>query len=188
MKQEFEITTLVRDCISGKREAQKRLYQHFQKKMFGVCLRYAKDHTEAEDILQDGFIRVFNHLHQFKNKGSLEGWIKKIMINTALERFRKKEVLYISNEVEEYEEQFNYEDTIGEISSQDLMKLIRELTPQYRTVFSLFAIEGYTHQEISKMLKISVGTSKSNLSRARIILQEEVRKAFASVRKYKMAK
>jgi RNA polymerase sigma-70 factor (ECF subfamily) len=142
--------------------------------MFGVCLQYAKDYTEAEDILQDGFIKVFTKISQFNDQGSFEGWVRRIMVNCALERYRKQNLLYSVSDITDYDHKMAYDDVMGEISSKDLLKLVQELTPQYKTVFNLYAIEGYSHQEIAEQLNISVGTSKSNLSRARVILQDKV--------------
>jgi RNA polymerase sigma-70 factor (ECF subfamily) len=143
--------------------------------MFGVCLQYSNDSEEAKDILQEGFIKVFRNLKQFKGKGSFEGWIRKIFINTALERFRGKVNLIPVEEPIEIPTANLSDKIISELSAHDLLQMIQELSPQYRLVFNLYAIEGYTHVEISKKLKISVGTSKSNLSRARAILQEKVK-------------
>jgi len=143
--------------------------------LFGVCLRYSKDRTEAEDIAQDGFIKIFQNIKSFDNKGSFEGWMKKIMINTALDRFRKRNKIYAVEDIGEYVDDYNYEDTISEINAKDLLKLIEELTPRYKIVFCLYAIEGYSHNEISKMLNVTESTSRSNLVRARNILQEKVK-------------
>ncbi|MCK4661610.1 MAG: sigma-70 family RNA polymerase sigma factor [Bacteroidales bacterium] len=146
--------------------------------MFGICLRYSKDYTEAEDTLQEGFIKVFENISSFKFKGSFEGWLRRIMVNTALEKYRKQNVLYPVSDIFEYAEDIGYDDITSDISAGDLLKLITELSPQYRVVFNLYAIEGYSHNEISKKLGISTGTSKSNLSRARQILQEKVKKLY----------
>lgn len=161
-------------CKAGNSKAQSDLYHHFASKMYGVCLRYAKDVTEAEDILQEGFIRVFTKLGQFEFKGSFEGWMRRIMVNTALEKFRKNNHLYPVEDMRSFEASEWSDDTISGISTDDLMRIIQELPPRYRMVFNLYAIEGYSHQEIGEMMKISEGTSKSNLSRARIILQKKV--------------
>ncbi len=161
-------------CKAGNSKAQSDLYHHFASKMYGVCLRYAKDVTEAEDILQEGFIRVFTKIGQFEFKGSFEGWMRRIMVNTALEKFRKNNHLYPVEDMRSFEASEWSEDTISGISTDDLMRIIQELPPRYRMVFNLYAIEGYSHQEIGEMMKISEGTSKSNLSRARIILQKKV--------------
>ncbi len=169
-----DIELLIKDCKNNKPEAQKKLYEHLSGKMFGVCLQYAKDYTEAEDILQDGFIKVFTKISQFNFKGSFEGWVRRIMVNCALERFRKQNLLYTVSEIQDYDSKLVADDVMAELSSKELLELIQKLSPQYKTVFNLYAIEGYSHQEISDMLKISVGTSKSNLSRARVILQGKV--------------
>jgi len=169
---------IIKACKSGKRNAQEELYKMFSRKMYGVCLRYSKDSTAAEDVLQDGFIKVFQNIKQFEGKGSFEGWVRKIMVNSALERYRKQHFMYANNDVEHYSEDFSYDDIISQVSAQDLLKLIQELSPQYRMVFCLFAIDGYSHDEIAQMLNISEGTSKSNLSRARKILQQQVKEMY----------
>jgi RNA polymerase sigma-70 factor (ECF subfamily) len=142
--------------------------------MYGVCLRYSKDATEAEDNLQDGFIRVFTKINQYGFKGSFEGWMRRIMVNTSLEKFRKNNHLYPVEDMMIFESIQYEEDTLSAISADDLLKMIQELPPRYRMVFNLYAIEGYTHQEIAKTMEINEGTSKSNLSRARVILQKKV--------------
>ena len=164
----------VKKCASGDRKAQTALYNQFAPKLFGVCLRYSKDATEAEDNLQEGFIRVFTKIKQFEFKGSFEGWMRRIMVNTALEKFRKNSHLFPVEDMVVYESVQFTEDTLSAISADDLLKIIQELPPRYRMVFNLYAIEGYTHQEIATMMNINEGTSKSNLSRARVILQKRV--------------
>lgn len=169
-------TDIIKACIQGNRKAQKKLYQKYSDKMYGVCLRYANDEDEAKDILQDGFIKVFLKLKQFNHKGSFEGWIRRIIVNTALERFRDKNYLFAVNMENHYEaEDREYDHILSDIAANDILKLIQELSPQYRTVFNLYAIEGYSHKEICDMLNIKEGTSKSNLSRAREILKEKVK-------------
>ncbi len=170
---------IIKACIKGDRKAQKQLYQMFADKMFGVCLRYADSIDEAKDILQDGFIKVFINLKQFNHKGSFEGWIRRIMVNTALEKFRDKSYLFAVNMEQGYESRDKeYDHILTEIAANDLLELIQELSPQYRMVFNLYAIEGYSHKEICEMLNIKEGTSKSNLSRAREILKEKVKKHY----------
>ena len=164
----------IQKCASGDRRAQTSLYNHFASKMYGVCLRYSKDTNEAEDNLQDGFIRVFTKIGQFGFKGSFEGWMRRIMVNTALEKFRKNNHLFAVEDMVVYENVQVAEETISSISAGDLLKIIQELPPRYRMVFNLFAIEGYSHNEIAKLMNINEGTSKSNLSRARAILQKKV--------------
>jgi RNA polymerase sigma-70 factor (ECF subfamily) len=169
------LSDIINGCIEGNSIAQQQLYQRFAGKMFAVCLQYAGDYDEAKDVLQEGFIRVFLNLKQFEEKGSFEGWIRRIMINTALEKYRDK---YYLNRVDNQEENIEVginDDVFEDLSAQDLLRMIRELSPKYRMVFNLYAIEGYSHKEISALLNISEGTSKSNLSRARAILQEKVK-------------
>lgn len=147
--------------------------------MFGICLRYSKDYTEAEDISQEGFVKVFQNIRQYKNEGHIENWMKRIMINTALERFRmKKSITMVPYEQNNDTEDLSSENIINIISAGELMKCIQELPPQYRTVFNLYAIDGYKHEEIGQLLKINTGTSKSNLSRARQILQKRVEELY----------
>jgi RNA polymerase sigma factor (sigma-70 family) len=169
---------IIKGCMANKPPFQEKLYKIFSKKMFGVCLRYAKDYTAAEDILQDSFIKVFNKISQFKFDGSFEGWMRRIVVNTAIDRLRKQTLLYALTDDYTKLDDYSYDDIVSEISAQDLLKLVQELSPQYRLVFNLFAIEGFSHDEIGNMLGISEGTSKSNLSRARQILQEKVRKNY----------
>ncbi|GET20026.1 DNA-directed RNA polymerase sigma-70 factor [Prolixibacter denitrificans] len=146
--------------------------------MYGVCLRYSKDATEAEDNLQEGFIRVFTKIDQFQFKGSFEGWMRRIMVNTSLEKFRKQNNLYPVEDIAVYEGKQLSEDLLAQINANELLKLVQELPARYRMVFNLYAIEGFSHKEIGEMMGISEGTSKSNLSRARVILQKKVYERF----------
>jgi RNA polymerase sigma-70 factor (ECF subfamily) len=148
--------------------------------MFGLCLQYADNYDDACDILQDGFIKVYRKMDQYTGKGSFEGWIRRIMINTALERYRSQLHMYPLTEGTVKTDQMLYEEVFEKLSARDLVKLIQDLPPRYRMVFNLYAIEGYTHKEIAEMMGITVGTSKSNLSRARDILQRKVNKYFES--------
>jgi len=170
---------LIKGCIEGKSRAQQDLYTLFADEMFGVCLYYSPDHALAEDTLHEGFIKVYQNIKGFKAEGSLKGWVRRIMINTALEKFRKKAPLYVlDNDNYEDVEDVDRESIISNISADDLMTLIQGLTPQYRMVFNLYALEGYSHKEIAKKLNISEGTSKSNLARARMVLQKKVKEHF----------
>lgn len=178
-----QLEEIIYKCREGNSGAQTALYRLFSAKMYGVCLRYAKDTGDAEDILQEGFLRVFTKINQFEFKGSFEGWMRRIMVNTALEKFRKHDRLYPVEEMKIYESTEFVEETISSITAGDLMRIIQELPPRYRMVFNLFAIEGYSHLEISEMMNISEGTSKSNLSRARVILQKSVEENFGSDKK-----
>lgn len=170
-----DIQELINGCISGDSLAQKQLYDRFSPKMYGVCLQYSNNPEEAKDILQEGFIKVFRKLKQYKGKGSFEGWVRKIFINTALERFRGKMNVVPMDEPLEIPTDNLSDKIIAELSAHELLMMIQELSPQYRMVFNLYAIEGYSHIEISRIMEISVGTSKSNLSRARAILQEKIK-------------
>ena len=169
-----DLKKIINDCASGKLRAQEKLYEMFAPKMFGVCLRYAKDATEAEDNLQEGFIKVFTHLKNFRHEGSFEGWMRRIMVNVSLEKFRKQHVMHPVEDVSMYET-VNFSDEILEkISANEIIELIQELPPRYRMVFNLFVMEGLNHKEISEEMSITVGTSKSNLARARDILKRKV--------------
>lgn len=173
---------LISECIAGNQKALAELYHHFAPKMFGVCLRYAKDATEAEDNLQDGFIKVFANLKTFRNDGSLEGWIRRIIINVSLEKIRKQHLMYPVEDVSIYDTINFSDDVIAKISADDLMKLIQELPPRYRLVFNLYVMEGMSHQEIAQEMSITQGTSKSNLARAREILKRKVHETFGELK------
>ena len=147
-------------------------------KMFGVCLRYSRDRTEAEDNLQEGFIRVFAYIKNFRHEGSLEGWVRKIMVNVSLEKFRKQNVMYPVEDIGLYDSRVDTNDVIEKLSADELLKLIQELPPRYRMVFNLYVIEGLNHKEIGKEMQISEGTSKSNLARARDILKKKVNELY----------
>ncbi len=173
---------IISECIAGNQKAMAKLYHQFAPKMFGVCLRYAKDATEAEDNLQDGFIKVFANLKTFRNDGSLEGWIRRIIINVSLEKIRKQHLLFPVEDVSKYDSVNFSDDVIAKISADDLMKIIQELPPRYRLVFNLYVIEGLSHEEIAEEMSITKGTSKSNLSRAREILKKKVQENFGEIR------
>lgn len=161
-------------CQAQDKKAQAQLYNYFSKKMFAVCLRYAQSTLEAEDVLQNGFIKVFTKYHQYDGKGSLEGWIKRIMVNTAIESYRQSKEKFEDSLEEQHENTFQSHFTSDTTSYKDLLKLIKELPLGYRTVFNLYVIEGYSHKEIAEMLNISEGNSKSQLSRARQALQQKL--------------
>lgn len=169
------LVEIIKRCQKNSAKAQKILYQNFSPWLLGVCIQYCKDRTEAEDNLQEGFIKIFKNIHKFRFEGSFEGWMRRIMVNTIIESFRKKNPLYLVDSIEQY--QIEYEDTSPEppaYSTKELLELIESLPPKYKLVFNLYALEGLTHQEIAASLGISVGTSKSNLSRARKILKQKL--------------
>lgn len=177
-----DIEKLIKDCAAGKAQAQAKLYHMFSAKMYGVCLRYAKNTTEAEDSLQEGFIKVFTKIKSFRGEGSLEGWIRRIMVNVSLERYRKQHLLHPVEDVAIYEQPNFSDDIIAEISANDLLELVQELPPRYQMVFNLYVIEGMTHQEIAQEMDISEGTSKSNLARARGIMKQKVQQRFGELK------
>ena len=155
---------------------QEELYRRFSPRMYAVCLRYAGNPEEAEDILQEGFIKIFKKLGSFRSEGSFEGWIRRIFVNTAIEHFRRKRYLQPVTEKEENTVEGSYLSVLDNLAERDIMELIQKLSPGYRTVFNMYVVEGYTHKEIGDMLGISEGTSKSQLSRAKVILQQMVKK------------
>lgn len=154
---------------------QEELYRRFSPKMYAVCLRYASNTEEAQDILQEGFIKVFKKLESFRGDGSFEGWIRRIFVNTAIEQFRRRRYLQPVTEKEENTIEGKYVSALDGLAEKDILALIQQLSPGYRTVFNMYVIEGYSHKEIGEMLGISEGTSKSQLSRAKVILQEMVK-------------
>jgi RNA polymerase sigma-70 factor (ECF subfamily) len=172
---------IISECIAGNQKAQAKLYQQFAPKMFGVCLRYARDLSEAEDNLQEGFIKVFTNLKSFRNDGSLEGWIRRIMINVSLEKIRKQRLLFPVEDVAIYDSVNFSDDVIAKISADDLLKLVQQLPPPYRLVFNLYVTEGMSHEEIANEMSITKGTSKSNLARAREILKRKVYQNFGEL-------
>lgn len=166
---------LVTQCLKKDREAQRLLYRTYAGKMYGVCLRYVKDRTGADDILQEGFIKVFEKLNTFKLQGSLEGWIRRIMVNTAI-NFIKKNVIYYADVDSENlgNAELIEDEAVSRLSVEELVKLIGELPDGKRTVFNLYAYEGYSHKEIATILNISESTSKSQYAKAKKMLQERL--------------
>jgi len=167
---------IVKGCAEGKRQAQEDLYRLLAGKMYSVCLRYSRDQDEAKDNLQDGFIKVYSNIKQFKGAGSFEGWVRRIMVNTALQKYRGQSQLYALNDNETKAYNIPVENVMDAMGEKELLEMIKELPPRYKLVFNMYAIEGYSHKEISEMLDITEGTSKSNLSRARDILQIKLKK------------
>ena len=173
-----ELTELIQDCIKGHRFAQSRLYTLLSPKLFAVCLRYSRSREEAEETLQEGFMRVFNYMHQFRYDGSFEGWARKVVVNCALQKYRSTSKMYAIVDIEHTQvETMGFEDITTQIGTKELLKMIQDLPPTYRMVFNLYVFEGYKHREIAQMLAISEGTSKSNLFDARLILQKAVKKS-----------
>jgi len=168
------LKNLIRQCKNQDRNAQEELYRIYAAKLFGVCLKYSDSYPQAEDNLQDGFVTIFEKISQYKDEGSFEGWMKRILINTALQKHRKQKVYALTNEDNIPEEEVEVE--TDDLSVDFLLKCVQELPDRYRQVFNMYVMDGYSHREISEMLKISEGTSKSNLARARMALRDKIEK------------
>lgn len=168
------IKSLIKRCKKNDRNAQEQLYRLFASKLFGVCLKYSGNREEAEDNLQDAFVTIFQKISQYNDSGSFEGWMKRIAINTALQKHRQQKVFSISNE--DYIKEDVVEVEEDQYSSDFLLQCVQSLPDRYRQVFSLYVLDGYSHREIAEMLNISEGTSKSNLARARSGLKERIEK------------
>ena len=159
---------IVRGCVAGNREFQKKLYDAYAGKMLYVCLRYTKNREEAEDVLQEGFIKVFKNIGSFKFLGSFEGWVRRIMVHASIEHIRRKKQTGVFDDVENIVHHPESEtDATTKIGEKELLKMIYHLPDGYRTVFNMYVIEGYSHKEIATMLEITEGTSKSQLSKAK---------------------
>ncbi|MBT3742166.1 MAG: RNA polymerase sigma factor [Polaribacter sp.] len=172
----MDIEVLIQKCCRQNLSAQTKIYSLFADKLFRVCLKYSKNQQDAQDTLQDSFIMIFKDISKFKNKGSFEGWLKRVTVNVALQKFRNQSILQFDS-IENF--QIPEEDVFVNIDEKNinldyLLSLIKELPPKYQIVFNLYVLDGYSHQEISELLKISIGTSKSNLYRARKILQKKI--------------
>ncbi|GGE13479.1 RNA polymerase sigma factor [Psychroflexus salis] len=168
----MSLKNLIKNCKKSDLNAQKTLYELFSPKLFGVCLKYSRNKAEAEDNLQDAFICILQKIGQFKNKGSFEGWMKRICINTCLAKYRKQQLFTLVNE--ENIEEPRIEEYNESVPLQFLLTCVQELPNRYRLVFNLYVLDGYAHQEVADMLGITEGTSKSNLARARAILKTKV--------------
>ena len=164
---------LISECKKNQPKAQEQLYRLFEKKFFGLCLKYSSSYADAQDNFQEGFLIIFRKINQYSGKGSFEGWAKRILINNALQRYKGVRFMEVINDnIPDVDIEIDEE----EISLDYLMQIIHELPDQYRIVFSLYVLDDYSHQEISEMLSISTGTTKSNLHRARVILKEKIEK------------
>ncbi|MFP2997881.1 sigma-70 family RNA polymerase sigma factor [Spongiivirga sp. MCCC 1A20706] len=168
----MSLDQLIKECKKREITAQEQLYRLFSGKLFSVCLKYSRNRTEAEDNLQDSFITIFDKISQYKFKGSFEGWMRRITVNTVMQKYRSQDVFDIVNEnaIEDVEVQVDEDG----LSMDDLLKIVQELPDRYRMVFNLYVLDGYSHKEIGQMMGISDGTSKSNLARARNILKEKI--------------
>tara|TARA_R110002096_G_scaffold187782_5_gene367413 strand:- start:1461 stop:2012 length:552 start_codon:yes stop_codon:yes gene_type:complete len=168
----LSLNQLIENCKINDTKAQGELYKLFSSKLFSVCLKYSRNYAEAEDNLQDAFLTIFDKIEQYKNKGSFEGWLKRITVNTVLQRYRSEKVFDIINENTIVDVELEVDE--DNISITYLLQIIQELPDRYRLVFNLFVLDGYSHKDIADMLDINVGTSKSNLARARQTLKQTI--------------
>ena len=162
---------LIQGCINKDRTMQRLLYDTYAPKMYGVCLRYAGNENDANDIMQEGFIKVYKNIGKFRSEGSFEGWIRRIFVNTAIEHYRKKVKLYNVTEAQENTIEDKELSALDSLAAKDILKIVDELSPGYKAVFNMHVVEGYSHKEIANILGITEGTSKSQLARAKGVLR-----------------
>lgn len=180
-----QYTQLIQACIKEDRQAQSRLYELFSPKMLGVCMRYSRNREEGEEIMQEGFVQVFKSLHSFKHTGSFEGWVRKIMVHSAIHHFRANSKMYAVVGIENVQsEQMDKDEIIARLQKKDLLKMVQALPPAYRMVFNLYVFEGMKHREIAEQLGISEGTSKSNFFDAKLLLQKAVTSSLKIAKNY----
>lgn len=158
---------LIQGCKRKDRESQRLLYQHYYSYAFSICLRYSRNAAEAKEVVNDGFMKVFGKIEQYEAEAPFKGWLRKIMINTSIDQYRKELKFQQHHSIESANEVFIQPSVMGELSNEAIIGLVQKLSPAYKAVFNLFVIDGFTHDEIAKMLGISSGTSKSNLLKAR---------------------
>lgn len=166
---------LIKECLKNNRNAQKQLYDKYASKLMGVCVRYTNAKEDAEDVLIEGFTTIFQKLSMYKGDGSFEGWMKRIMINTAISHFRLNSKYRFHQDIEEVHQEIEHQETVIEkMETQRIMKLVNSMPEGYRMIFNLYAVEGFTHREIAEQLGLSEGTSKSQFSKARKWLQSRL--------------
>lgn len=163
---------LIQGCRNNDRESQRMLYKHYYAYAMSICIRYAQSEDEAKEILNDGFMKVFSKIKMYDSSKSFKSWLRRILINTAIDNFRSNKKHYYHSDIEDHHDQSVEVNAVDEMSYNEILCLVQRLSPMYRTVFSLYAIDGYTHEDIATELGISVGTSKSNLSKARANLRK----------------
>lgn len=168
----MSLDELIKNCKKGNRQAQEQLYRKYSPVLFAICLKYSRNKTEAEDNLHDSFMVIFDKIEQFKSKGSFEGWLKRITVNTVLQKYRKEEYMTVVTDSTESETEID--SGYADISLNTLLGYIQDLPHKYRLTFNLYVLDGHTHKEIGEMLGTSAGTSKSNLARARQILKDRI--------------
>ncbi len=172
---------IIQRCLAGEAQAQRTLYETYKVPLFRVCMRYAQDRSEAEDILQDGFIKIFADLAKYRGTGAFGGWMNRVMVNVALQHIRRRKRLFPPIDLQETQEQFQSEEDIhSELNAKALTQLVQQLPPGYRAVFNLYVIEGYSHKEIAEQLGITTSTSKTQLFKAKATLKGLLEKLIVS--------
>lgn len=174
MPDKTELIAIIERCKKNDRVAQRAIYELFSKKLFVVCLRYSSDYSEAEDMLQEGFIKIFNKIDKYNHSGSFGGWLSRLISNNCIDIIRKKPNLYALTDAQENTLENYTIDALDSLIGEDLINVIQSLPTGYRTIFNLYVVEGYGHNEIAEKLNISPGTSKSQLNRARKLLQKKL--------------
>jgi RNA polymerase sigma-70 factor (ECF subfamily) len=177
---------LIAGCLNNDRRSQQRMYELFYGKMLSVCMRYTHNDDQTQDLVQEGFIKVFAHLHKYKNDGSFEGWVRRIFVNNAIDSFRRKKQdhilpdndFHLINLSDDTDEQAFMDEEVKHIQPEDVVAAMQQLSPAYQMVFNLYVMEKYSHQEIADKLDINIGTSKSNLSKARVNMKKILSKQF----------
>jgi RNA polymerase sigma-70 factor (ECF subfamily) len=177
---------LIAGCLRKDRRSQQRMYERFYGRMLAICMRYTKNEDQAQDLVQEGFIKVFDNLHKYKHDGSFEGWVRRIFVNNAIDSFRRKKKdhilpdneLQLINLADDTDEHAFMDEPLPEIRPEDVLAAMQQLTPAYQMVFNLYVMEKMTHQDIADKLGINVGTSKSNLSKARVNMKKILSKQF----------
>ena len=186
MNTDNNLSRMWEGCLQNDRKQQEALYRALAPKMMAVCMRYATDRDEAQDILQEGFIKMFNNVHKYRGDGNLEGWIRRIMVHTAISRYRKLKPMVLVEDMAENHDESAISTNDNGLEVSDLMKLIQQLPQVYRSVFNLYAIEGYSHQEIGTKLGITELLSRTTLYRARNILKEKLMQ-LTNIERYSLA-
>lgn len=174
---DYQEDEIINGCIQGGRKYQKLLYERYYGSMMVVCMRYTNDREEARDVLHEGFMKVFRNLHKFAQGTNLGAWIRRIMVNTAIDHYRKSAKGPNLVEINHAIHEADVHDVVSDLSAEEILAMVQRLSPAYRMVFNLYVIEGYAHKEVGKLLGISEGTSKSNLAKARIKLQQMILKS-----------
>ncbi len=182
-----QLKEIIQRCAKQNRAAQKELFELFYGKMLGVCMRYTKDHDRAQEVVQEGFIKVFDKLGEFDFEGSFEGWVRRIMVNASIDAIRKRKRQpfatddeFVFNDSSSYQEH-DFDEDITKMKAEYAMEAIQKLSPAYQTVFNLYVIENYSHKEIAQILGVSEGTSKSNLAKAKQNLREILKNKFVKL-------